>query len=324
MAVTIGTAQSTNTLAGLLQAANANLADYIVDDLLLTSPFFDAAYAQVASLGAKHEFLVDCDAPGAGFRELNSGISNAAGKQKTVTIDLNLLDATIIRDQATRGIAAKGIDAYMLSEAQKSLKAGFAAINKQCILGSGNVSTAFYGLGDYIDKYNPSMQKLVTTAAGSCVYMGRFAEDGVSVVVGNDGKLDIGEIASVAAYDTNNKPYSAYMQPIMGHVGLQVAGKYNLARLSNVAQSGSSNTLDDDLLLDLFGLFPAAARPNFLLMGKTDAINLARSRQKTTITGSTVSIPTVWDMGGYQIPIIIDDITPDASTVTTTTTSTAA
>lgn len=318
--VTIGTPQPSNTLLGILQSNDRNLADFIVDDILESAPFLAAAYTQTATGKVEHKFEVEVEAPGVGFREVNTGRDNAAGKSKIVTIALMLLDASFERDVALALASTKGIEGYMASEGRKSLRAAFATLDRQLIRGTGAVADGFYGLNDFLEKFNPDMQIIKGSTAGSSVYMGHFGEDAVSVIAGNDGELLVDDIKDVLAYDSSNKPYNALSLPILGWLGLQVAGSKNLARLANVPQSGEG-TLDDKMLAELLMKFPSAVTPNFVLMSRFDAANLAASRTATNPTGTPAPIPTVWDLGGTPMRIIIDDNVKTDEVVTTTTTA---
>lgn len=319
--VTIGNAFGSNSLEGLLLLNDRNAADYLVSDVLDAAPFLAAAYAQISTGATEHKFHVETDLPGVGFRTLNTGRENAAGKIREVIVKLCLMDAGFTRDLAAALGSGRGIEWYMNSEARKSLRAAFASVDRQLIAGVGADEGGFYGLGDYIDKFNPDMQIIKTASAGSSVYMGYFAEDAVSVILGGGGELAASEIRDVILYDAENREYDGLAVTILGWLGLQVAGKYNLARLSNVPQTGDSGLLDDEMLSDLFALFPAGKRPNFILMNRIDYRNLKNSRTATSVTGAPAPYPTSWDGPGYSIPIIVDDNVSGTATVTTTTTS---
>lgn len=316
-----GAPVASNTLEGLIQANDRNLAAWAASDLLQRAPFLRAAYAQGSSNGTRHEFEVEVIEPGATFRNVNEGRDNAAGKSKTVTIDLKIVDGSFERDRALAEGYRFGTIAYMEREGAKSLRAAYALANRQMVRGTGEVETGFYGLGDFIDKFAPDMQIIKSASAGSSIYMGRFGEDAVSIVSNEDGYIRDGEIYPTTVKLADGKSLSCLSFPLMSWIGLQVAGRYHLARLANVPQSGEG-TLDDDMLMELLALFPPEYVPNFILMSRADAMNLAKSRTATTPTGVTAPIPTTWDNAGYPMQIIVDNSVVNSTATTTTTTTT--
>ena len=99
MAYTTGTEQSTNTLAGLLRINDANLSDVEFNDVIQPSEFFRALPFVQASRGTQHSWTVRTAPPGAAFRALSTGIANIAAKERTITADLKLLDASFAPKQ---------------------------------------------------------------------------------------------------------------------------------------------------------------------------------------------------------------------------------
>ncbi|MPN39286.1 hypothetical protein SDC9_186814 [bioreactor metagenome] len=164
--------------------------------------------------------------------------------------------------------------------------------------------------------------------------MGRFAEDGISVISGDDagiaGLIKDGDIFSTVTVLPNGRKRSDYSMPIMSWLALQVAGKFNIARFTGVPLTGEG-AVNDEMITDLWKMFPSSHRPNFMLMGTDTVAALANSRTATSPTGVPAPIPATWDRSGETINIIIDDavdgkipnpLTTTTTSATTTTTTT--
>ena len=109
-----------DTLAGILNLTDANNDPIEVSDLLLGAPLLAVLPAKQSSYGTKHQYNKEITAPGVGFRDVNTGIVNAAGEEELVSVDLKFLDATPRRDVATAkaalqagGVAPEDIDAVV-------------------------------------------------------------------------------------------------------------------------------------------------------------------------------------------------------------------
>ena len=96
-----GSPNNTNTLADIIQINDQNLADFESSELFQPTPFFNLLQWTPASHGTAYKWLVESGAPGAAFREINEGISNAAGSEYLKTLlSLKYLDASFDRDVA--------------------------------------------------------------------------------------------------------------------------------------------------------------------------------------------------------------------------------
>lgn len=299
-------AEASNTLAGLIQMNDMNLDDIEVSDLLQSAPTLAAMYAKEASNGTLHTYLKETVAPGADFRDVNTGRANSAGQSTKITATLKVLDASFERDKAI-GLGFKGGKlAYMAKEAVKSIKAAFAVVESQIINGTGNKSGGFVGLKDGYDDSNMELKAGGSTALKqtSC-YLIRSSDDDVAVVAGQDGNLDISEVFEtvINTDDTDDtKLLSVLAMSIMGWLGVQLGSIFSIARICNI-EDATGDTLTDDKIYDAIALFPSDRQPTHIIMNRASLKMLRESRTATNATGAPAPRPTEVD----GLPIIVTD-----------------
>lgn len=251
---------------------------------------------------------------------MNEGITNSNGTFEQVTLSCALLDASFTRDKAIALGYREGATAYMDKEAMASLRQAFFQV--ECAVFRANINKQFTGLpgNAYLDQITVDSQ--VVNAGGSggkSVWLLRSAEDGVSMIAGNDGRIDMAtEDATIQALDSSSRPYTALHRSILGWFGLQVGGNYDAARICNL--DGTTNhTLTDVLIASAISKFPAARPPNMIAMSRTSLYELQSSRTATNPTGAPAPFPA----DSFGIPIIVTDSIPeDESAINTTTTTT--
>lgn len=318
---------NTNDLAGLLLLNDANVSPEDISAILNQAPVIRALYAQTASQGGtRHQFKRKTVAPGAGFRLVNEGITNANGEFSIVSMDCALLDGSFSRDKAIALGYKGGVTAYMDEEGMDSLAETF--FKAECAIFRANINKQFTGLpgNAYFDAITVDSQ--VVNAGGSggkSVWLLRSAKNGISMIAGNDGRVDMStEDATVVIKDSSGRPFTALHRSILGWFGLQVATQYDASRIANL-DGTSGHTLTDALLMQAYAKFRAGFAPTHIAMSRTSLVELWSSRTATNPTGKEAELPVDWQ----GIPIIITDAIPEDesalnTTTTTTTTSTQA
>jgi hypothetical protein len=318
---------NTNDLAGLLLLNDANVSAEEISAILNEAPVIRALHAQVASQGGtRHQFKRKTVAPGVGFRLVNEGITNANGEFSIVQMDCALLDGSFSRDKAIALGYKAGPTAYMDEEAMDSLAESFAQAERSIF--RANINKQFTGLpgNAYFDQITADTQ--VVSAGGNggrSVWLLRSAANGISVIAGNEGRVDMAtEDATVVAYDSSDRPYTALHRSIMAWLGLQVATQYDAARIANI-DGTTGHKLTDTLIAQAIQKFRASKPPTHICMSRTSLFELQASRTATNPTGAPAPFPTE----AFGIPIIVTDSIPEDeaalnTTTTTTTTSTQA
>ena len=310
MSYTEGTAQYTNKLAGLLRINDSNLSDVEFNDVIQPTDFFKILPCVPASRGTQHSWTVQTTAAGAAFRDIATGISNAAAKEKTVTATLKTLDASFHRDLAKKATLGPRMswEQYLARESMFSLNSALAAAESQLIMGTGGAAAGgFDGLSDIINIWG-DMGKDVGGTGSACtrVYMLSLAEDRIAGIIGgNDSSITVGEPHEVLI-KTDDGTYDADRVSILGSMGLQIAGSYSGAVAFNI-DGTDGKTVDDDLLAEMYTSFPSqhASFVNCILMSRTGLKQL-RDSMVTDLIPSP-KFPTNWGGAGREIQIVVCD-----------------
>lgn len=308
-------AEAFNTLAGLIQINDRNLADLNVSNLLDDAPLLKVLYAKTASNGTLHKYLRQTVASAAAFRAALDGVDNAASQDELVTATLQILDGSFHADVALADAYKGGRGAYLQREMFRKMRQIFSTVEKQVIYGVGNDAAGFIGIHDGVLTAIANAMVIEATTAGSTVdkqtsvYFLRHGDDDLAVVLGNDGKIVVEDeptIQRVAGSSSGTFP--ALFVPVTGYIGLQLGSAYSTARICNV-----ETALDDDDLYAGLSLFPSARQPNAIVMNRKAAKLLRQSRTATNPTGAPAPFPTMLD----NIPIIVTDSVKSTEAVET-------
>lgn len=308
------------TLADLVVINDQRVADIDVSDIIDGAPVLAALFADVASDGTIHRYLKETGAPVVGFRDPDEGRAHSKSTDELVSINLKVLDASFHVIKVLADAYSKGPDAMIAREAKRHLRAAFALAEKQIFNGLDAK-----GFSSLISELSYIGHPMVYSAGGSTaltsVWMLRSTPDlaGVTVITGRDGNIDIAETFVQFIEDANQKKLAAYMTPIEGWLGLQVGNAYSVARAANIDAGGSGgHPLDDDMLSELFALFPEDQPPTHIVMNKRSRKQLQQSRTATSPSGAPAPWPTEWE----GIPIISTaSITNTETAVAATTTA---
>jgi hypothetical protein len=214
----------------MLLLNDQNLADIYPNGVLDDAPVIARATAIPASQGGTlHKYIRRYTAAGAGFRELNTGVTNAAETFEDVSCVCKILDASFTRDVMLADAYRGGRAAYIQRETQAAMKAAMFAL-EQAVFGF-SLSTQFIGLPYFNDYADTDVGQIVSAggAGGKSVWLIRWGEDAVSIIAGNEGRItmlwddDNPTVVQVNQADQGvTKPYSAYRVTLAGYFGLQV------------------------------------------------------------------------------------------------------
>ena len=308
----------TNTLAGLLMLNDANMADIYPSNVLDRAPVMAQALAVPASQGGTlHKYLRRKTAAGAGFRAIARGITNAAEQFEDISVVAELLDGSFDRDVALALGYRGGIEAYLQKETLAALKTMFFRLEEATF--NLSVASAFKGLPYMADYWAKDLDQVVDAggSGGKSVWLLRWAEDGVAVVAGNEGRINFTlptDDQIVRITDSDSRPFSAYRTTLLGFYALQVGSKYDVARICNL-DGTSGKTLTDDMLYNAVSRFEASRQPNMIVMNRTALKELREARTGTNPTGTPAPRPT--DLEGIPI-VTTDTLTNSEAEVTNT------
>ena len=296
-------------LTELLKVNDRNLSDVEFTDILESAPLLGRLHAQEASNGTQHKYLKQTQAAGAGFRDLNNGIAETNSADTAVSTDCKLLDASFTLDVAYCRGHNKGEQYALDREGKRKIKSAFAAQERQILYGTGTGGNAagHVGLSNnaMFDKKNRAMvvdAGGTTADTGTSVWLIRSAEDDVSVIAGNGGKIQWDE-SFVTRVEGEDGPYAAYYTPIMGWLGLQVGSIYCAVRICNLTEDANKG-LTDKLIAKAIRKLPVDKRNNLVLaMSRRSEEQLQSSRTATTTTGAPAPFPTE----SHQVSIVVTD-----------------
>ncbi len=306
-------ADTLTTAAQLLKIADQNLAPVMANSLLDDAPLLRVLQATLAnaSQGTQHKYLAQTTAPATGFRPVNTGLDYAASDQTLVTLDLKTLSANVRVDQQIARAYPGGVEGYMDFEGANALRAAFAKAEAQFIYGTGSDSNGFVGLtaNANIDALTDGM---VYNAAGSSnrssVYLLRVGPEDVELVLGNDGNIGVGATMEQLVADGSGRLLPIFFRVQEGLMALKMGGAYSVGRIANIA--AATQTLTDNMIYEAISLFPAARKPNLIVMNRRSIKQLRASRTATNATGAAAPLPT--EVEG--IPIVVTDAITNSET----------
>jgi hypothetical protein len=311
-------AYSYNTLNGLIQFNDKNLADLQITDLLQDAPLLAVLTAVAASNGTQHKYLKNDGASSVGFRAALAGLAKTASTDTLVTETLAIADGSFDTDIALADAFKGGRDAWLQLELARTMKQLMAVVEKQIIYGNtspGNTS-GFDGLEDNaaLDALADSM---VVTASGSnvstqtsCLLI-RHGINDCAVIAGNNGRFVVEEEPTIiqrfadATELTAGRQYPALYVPVTGYLGFQYGSAYSAARICNIETNdlNSTSAFTDDHIYAALSKFPAGRQPNVIAMNRVALRLLRQSRTATNATGAPAPRPT--EVEG--IPIVVTD-----------------
>jgi len=305
--------ESYNTLAGLVQLNDKNLADLNVSDLLDGAPLLNAINAQTASNGTEHKYLKQTTASSAAFRDALDGATKTASADTLVTVTLKILDATFDTDIALADAYKSGRDAWLQLELLRSLKQTFAHVEKQMFYGAASPgdTKGFAGLRDNA-QLDAIADTMVSNAGGSNVatqtscYLLRHGMDDCSMILGNEGQIVVeDEPTIIQKAGSGSGYYPALYVPVTGYLGFQIGSAYSAARIANIECNDltSTSAFDDEKIAAALSLFPASKMPNVCVMNRNALQLLRRSRGAYSPTGAPAPFPTEV----FGVPIVVTD-----------------
>lgn len=288
-------------------------ADLGISEVLAQSPTVASLFAETTE-GRTFLYEKKTQNPVTGFREANAGRAFDSGVHAEQTITLKILDASFAVDVAVAAADKRGTAARLGMELAEHLESAFYTIEDQIWNGTDAVS-GFASLPSQIDS---SMLIAADTPTGNQVaapiYLLNTGEKGVGLVLGEMGRIMVGNESIINMVDGTGKNFPAWYTPVTSWVGMASKHKYA------IAGKNAAVTIDDDLIGDLYSSFPIGFRPNLLVTNRTGLKKLQQSRTATNPTGQPAPYPMTWDAAGMPIRILVTDAIADVTPATTTTT----
>lgn len=302
-------ADSFRTLAEVALFDNLD-AEFGLSEVLDEAPTVQRLFAH-SVLGQTFKTIKKTGNPTVGFRTENAGRFFSKATYATVTQSMNILDASFQLDYSVANTDDRGRAVRMAQELRDHMRAAMYLIEDQ--IWNATDANGFSSLPSQIDADMLIASDTPTGAEEAApVYMLHTGPTGVGLILGEDGRITVGDEVVINAQDGSGKNYPAIYTPVTGYIGLQVMHKYA------VAGKDASVTVNDDLVDDLYTKFPIGMRSNLLIItNRTGMKKLRASRTATSPTGSPAPYPATWNAVTPPIPIMETDAL--ANTLATTT-----
>lgn len=268
----------------LLDIAKLNNSDRVVgliEENLNVAPEFNLLPARSLA-GISYKTVTRTSFPDVGFRLANAATTPGKSEFSSKLVECFILSSIIAVDKAVAKAYDQGVAAWQAIEASGVMAQSLIELGQQIIYGTltaggavGNAS-GFPGILQSVDSGLVKDAGGTTADTGSSVFAIRRGVQDVSVVVGNQGSLDLSEFREQIM--PTNLP--SYVADLTGWVGLQIGGKYSVGRIKKLT-ADSGKTLTDALIAELISLFPVGKKPDLLLMNRRSAFQLQTSRTVT-------------------------------------------
>lgn len=302
------------TLLDIVKANSADIMAPLVDEIGRACPEITGRAGNgvtVPNLGAgktidgvSYEILVRTELPTVAFRNANEGTDPTKSQHVLRTVECFSMTPKWGVDRVVSDRSKEGLGVLMAREAKAHVQAALQHCCAQFYTGLTNDAKGFTGLKAQYNSADMTVDATGNTAGGlSSVWGVKFGPEFVTWVYGNNGRFDVPEIRIGDLEDASGKNYTAYIQELFAHVGLQLANKYSVGRIKNLEASTSNKTLDDDMLADLMSKAPVGYEFDCFLMSRRELKNLRQSRTATNATGAPAPFPTE----AHGIPIVVTD-----------------
>lgn len=301
-------------LPTLLDIAKMNGSDAVtglIDETIVAHPELAMGAARTIK-GVHYKTLIRKTLPTAAFRNANEGADATKGTYENRLVETFICNPRWECDKAVADRHEDGAAAFIATEAQGEMEASMILLAKQFYYGIANDAKGFPGLVSAYDTTNMEVDAGGTTAdTASSVWAVKFGPKNVQWVWGNEGQLALSPLAEARVLDSNNKPFTAYVQEILAYTGLQVGSLKCVGRIKKLT-ADSGKTLTDARIASLLSKFPVGYMPDVLFMSRRSLEQLRSSRTATNATGAPAPIPTE----SFGVPIAPTDSILDTESLT--------
>ena len=245
-----------------------------------------------SSNGSVHKYAKKTGAPTVGFRLENEGREFGKSAYETVLLQLAILDYSWAVDVAVAKGSPKGEETVIAREGLDHIMAAMFVMERQFFQGKANGDAqGFDGFPEALNAIGGMVINGGGTTANECtsVYLMKLGENDVSGVMPTGDDMGLGERIVQNFKDDSGKNLPKYYTPASTWAGIQIGGKYSVARLANI-DSTPAGSLTDDKIIDAIEAFPMG-QPDLIVMNRTARKQLRSSRTATNATGAPAPIP---------------------------------
>ena len=303
----------------LLDVAKNNGSDAVVgliEESLSATP--EMALFPVRTVeGTGFKTLIRTGLPTVNFIAASQGIAGGKSTFENKHFDCSVLGGRIevwktVLDAPENGPAAD----IKATEAAGVMEAALRKIGTQIFYGKTalGVAAGFPGLVSFVDSGMIKDATGTTANTGSSVYMVKFGPRDVSLIMGKNGTMELGEFRVESLEDADGNKGPGEVADLASWIGLQQASKNSVVRIKNLT-ADSGKGLTDALLASALDLAPAGWVPDAIFMSRRSRTQLQAARSTLvalngngkagTLGGGSAYVPTPTDFEG--IPIVATD-----------------
>lgn len=195
--------------------------------------------------------------PSVSFRDIGVGTPSREAQTQNTLVSCFIMNPRWDIDKAANGIDMNVMEA-LAEEADAALTAVWQQLGRQHYYGrrtaQGGQASGFPGLLDSVQSSMVVDATGTTNNVASSVWGVKYGVQGLRWVLGNDGQFEITDPKEIEKLDASNNPYTAIMQQLYAHVGLQVGHSFSCGRIQNLT-TDSGKGLTTGLLRQLHQRF---------------------------------------------------------------------
>lgn len=303
----------------LLDVANSNGSEAVVglvEESISATP--EMALFPVRTVeGTGFKTLVRSGLPTVDFIAASQGIPGSKSTFENKRFDCAVLGGRIevwktVLDAPENGPASN----IKATEAAGVMEAALRKVGKQIFYGTTALGSAsgFPGLVSFVDSGMILDATGTTANTGSSVYFVKFGPRDVTLVMGRNGTMELGDFRVESLEDADGNKGPGEVADLASWIGLQQASKNSVVRIKNLT-ADSGKGLTDSLLASAMDLFPSGIMPDAIFMSRRSRTQLRAARSAVTalrsdgktgnLGGGAAYVPTPTDFEG--IPIIATD-----------------
>lgn len=278
------------TLLDIVKANGADAVTGLIDETVKAHPEMTVGTARTIK-GTSYKTLVRTTLPTVGFRSANQGTASTKGTYENRTVDTYFFNPRWEADVMVADSYEDGAATYMGYEAEAMIEASNQLVCKQFYYGLAASAPSGYsdakGFPGLIMAYDTTISVDAggtTDSTASSVWAVKFGEKATQWVFGQNGQLAMADIATQRILDASNNPYTAYVQEMRGHLGLQNGSKRTVGRIKKLTADAGKG-LTDSLIAQLLALFEVGVVPDVLFMSRRSRQQLQLSRSVTIFSG---------------------------------------
>lgn len=255
--------------------------------------------------------LVRTSLPEVKFRSLNEGIDVSKAGYINRRVETHNLNPRFECDELVALEHPQGVPGVLAEEGMAQTAAAFQHVAKQLWLGLANDAKGFPGLPDIV--HSSQVMDIAGATAGqrTSVWGIKFGPTNCRFVLGHNGRFRLDDPRRETLRDSDNKPFTGWVQEMVGNIGFQAASIFSVGRIKGLTKD-STKGLDDDVIGSfLANHWRAGMWPDALFCSMQSLEQLRASRTATNPTGAPAPFPE----SAFGIPIYVTEAIPVGETV---------